>query len=627
MAGRIYQGGVSGIRAAFADATRQLEAERSFPPDPDPNMPRDGIKPGEWDGAPWDSLPPGCPVQVLGHDGDVTYCVSATGQLHEISRWDAAVLHRLFAPQLNYAYWAWPGWGDEKHVEDGEEKKVRRVKRLERDKAGACLISEGARMGLFDPTDRVRGRGGWKLSNGGFLWHSGEWLWRVEDKAGRSQLTAAKPQALDGMLYTRAPDVMIPWQEPVAAADSPAQQLLDDLGSWNWERPFLDPVLLLGWFGNGFFGGALDWRPTVFATGGKGVGKSTIQRILQALYGRAVHDTADTTAAGIYQRVKQDSLPVMVDELEARSDNRKAMAVIELARLAASGARLYRGGADHEGTSFQARNCFLFSAINAPPLKAQDKSRMAILNLTRLDRNRGMQKEPVIQAEWGRMILRQLMDGWIELQTRILPDWRKTLHLAGFDSRAIDTYGTLLATAELLVGPEKLASIGLPVDDQQRLGEVIKGATALERAEQLDNWETCIERLLDSTINNWKSGEKPTVGAVLEELERDNLGIQFARERLVHAGLGVRAVGDPGTGYCLAVPMTANNPALLEIFRDTEFADGVWTSALKQAPADIVLRGAGNKMNVKIGRSTKYCLLIDLGAYDRHMARRWGDEE
>merc|ERR1712078_195080 len=108
----------------------------------------------------------------------------------------------------------------------------------------------------------------------------------------------------------------------------------------------------------------------------------------------------------------------------------------------------------------------------------QDKTRMAVLNLKKLDKGHG--REPVVRDTDGRMLLRQIMDGWQEFRTRILPDWRKTLHLAGFDARAIDTYGTLLAAAEMLVGPEVLKDLGLEVSNQEALAEIIRAATSAE---------------------------------------------------------------------------------------------------------------------------------------------------
>ncbi len=90
------------------------------------------------------------------------------------------------------------------------------------------------------------------------------------------------PGEVDGMFYPQRPPITVPWREPVPPKDSPAKQLLEDLRSWTWERPTLDPVLVLGAIGVMFLGAALPWRPHLFLSGDKGVGKSTLQKVIRA---------------------------------------------------------------------------------------------------------------------------------------------------------------------------------------------------------------------------------------------------------------------------------------------------------------------------------------------------------
>jgi len=167
----------------------------------------------------------------------------------------------------------------------------------------------------------------------------------------------------------------------VGQEESPAQRILDDLQTWHWARPFLDPVLMLGWIATALMGGALRAQPIIFTTGGAGVGKSTLHELIKHTLNGAVMSTVDTSAAGIYQQIKQDSLPIMVDELESKAGGTRAQSVIELARVAYTGGEIFRGGQDHEGTSFTMRSSFFFSAINPPPMQTQDKTRMAVMKM------------------------------------------------------------------------------------------------------------------------------------------------------------------------------------------------------------------------------------------------------
>lgn len=611
----MVQRGIKGVRAHFTDAQERLV--REMPLDPPSNEVRRvggmDVQPGRWPGAPVDRLPPNCPVIPLGVDGDHMFFVDTVGQMRSVKQLDKKTLITLFALTPNFLQWAWPRWSA----------KTMTINGLEVDEAAACLAKACASRGLFSPQDKVRGRGAWRGANGSLIWHAGDRLFTMD--GGRLRQANAGTD-IGGVFYPRRPPIVEPWSERVTDDESPAQEIFAKLKTWNFERPLLDPVLILGWIGAAFLGGALDWRPSLFLTGGFGVGKSTLQAIFKTVLEDALLATTDTTQAGIYQRVRQDSLPVSVDELEADEDNRRGKKVIELARIAASGGMMLRGGAEHEGVQFEARNTFVFSAINPPPLGPQDRSRMAIINLGRLPQN--IENVVLTGVEvFGRQILRHLMDKWHDFP-RLLQLWKDDLRGAGLDSRGQDTYGTLLALANLMIGDEAMAEAGIPVTERAELGRMIAAATSAERAEQVDNWRRCLEHLLGSTIDAWKGGEKPTIGGVLDAYEMEaptydagDTPLSAARAKLAAAGLGLVLIEQqadehgvkPPPRPALAIPVSS--PQLAKIFAGTIWSQGVWTGALKQAPQAIVLRGADVKP-VKINKVASRCVLVDLRAFD-----------
>ncbi|MBB3386000.1 MULTISPECIES: hypothetical protein [unclassified Rhizobium] len=620
------QSGKKAARAIFEDALASID-EQTQRRDPDPNLLRNGIKAGTWEGYPHDNMPPDCPINVLGMKGETVYVIAANGELHEVSRWDHPTLVKLFSPYTNYLKWAWPAWTKAKIDPETEKVIEPKVDRVARDKAVEAIITEAGRKGLFDPKDNVRGRGGWKAQDK-FIWHSGTMLWSVdvetdqENKAKGWKLQASRPADYDGFFYKRDSETLQPWRTPVSRQESPAHELLQSLRTWNWERPYLDPLLLLGWIGSAFLGAALDVRPIVFTTGGPGRGKTTLHNFIKAIFGAALYSTANTTAAGIYQNIGQDSRPVAVDELERKGNSFKEQAIIELARQSYSGAKLYRGGSNHEGVEFELRSSFLFSAIIHPPLEHQDRTRMAILNLDKLDKSHG--RQPIIKEEYGRMILRQIMDGYHDFYWHILPKWKKWLSdpRLPFDARAIDTYGTLLACAELLVGEAGMIECGLRADDLvedgidiDHLVDTMKAATLEDMSEQKEKWQVVIERIMETTIDHWKGGEKITVGGALTALEGGFNTLDETRSLLASVGLGIRDRHSPRPGYCLAVPFSSSK--VDRIFDGTDYHRGGWTVALKQAPENIVLRRIERKhLQVKINRINQMCSIIDLEAYD-----------
>lgn len=271
--------GIKNVRAVFGDAMARLS--RSEPLDPPSDQERDGMAPGGWPGYPVSKLPPNCPVIPLGKDGDRTYFVDTLGQLRtvDVNKWGKKILLDLFADQPNYLQWAWPRWG-----KTG-------INGLEVDDACMSLIKAAAMRGLFNPVDRVRGRGAWRRAETGeLLWHSGEAIWRIS----KNKLEASRPGEVDGVFYPRRPPILEPWRESVPTDDSPAHDLLKAFRCWRWERPTLDPVLLLGWICSALIGGALPWRPTCFITGDYGQGKSTLHALVKDVLGDAVHTAAGT---------------------------------------------------------------------------------------------------------------------------------------------------------------------------------------------------------------------------------------------------------------------------------------------------------------------------------------------
>ena len=346
--------GIAAARGVWLDAQTEGARFVKRPDDPPPEKKRDGIAFGQWPGAPLDCLPPGCPVVPLGTDGKIDYFIDGLGQLIPVaaSEWGHKLLLKLFARTPNFVKWAWPRLNAEL-LKAG----TRVINGIEVNEAMACLMKASADKGIFSPNDRVRGRGAWTTRTGEFLWHAGD---RIFSVAG-DKLLEAPPGEIDGIFYPQRPPVTVPWRDRVPAEASPVHELLESLRSWNWERPVLDPLLVVGWIGVAFLGGAMEWRSHLFTTGDKGVGKSTLHFLLKELLGPCLQSTADTTPAGIYQRVRTDSLPVAIDELEATTDNRRVMGVVSLARLASSGAIMYRGGADHTGVQFTLRNTFFMS--------------------------------------------------------------------------------------------------------------------------------------------------------------------------------------------------------------------------------------------------------------------------
>ena len=587
---------------ALREVTREQEKRKEAVPIPQgPDYTRGDAYPGEWvpDAI---GLPPDCPVQPLGMDGDVIFLIDAMGQLAAVtpSSFGVGYIQRLFGKYIGYAYWAWPAYSKDNGITGFKAEKVRET-----------FYTAACNKGIWNAVEKVRGLGAWRGDDGELIVHCGDCLW-ID---GKRQDTGE----VGRYFYPKRPAIHGPWEETVGFEDNPARGLFKALKTWNWKRPDVDPLLFMGWLGVGMLGGALEWRPSMFLIGDKAVGKSSLQKIVSQVLGDGLVSSTDTTPAGIYQRVGNGSLPVAIDELEAEADNRRVTGVVKLARLAASGGLMLRGGQDHTGVEFQARSTFLFSAINPPPLAPQDLSRMAVISIDRLDPAK-VSDPPAIDENTGRKILRRMVDQWSQYEAT-WQAYREALREGGHDSRGQDTYGTFLACAHLMLGDEGMDEAGYRVDDLSGWGEILAAQGLSEKETAEENWKACLEHLLTSRVDAWRNGTQQTIGALLEgyrDSANSYLDVGKTRELLAQVDLGLLPKGqnkiDKASDF-LAIPN--KGPNLTNLFDGMPWGNSVWTYALRQGPPDIIeYRKEFNK--VKIGGVSRRVTLVNLTAFEAY---------
>lgn len=563
---------ITGICNALDEAKPLPRATREIDPEPDQGRVVNGIETRAGDWKPdMLGLPPDCPVKPLGVDGKIGWFMDPIGQLQNLEPpYGKGHLLGLFGGRDRYLAWAWP-----RHSKKG-------IDGYAAEHAAACLINSCFAKGQFSLAERVRGSGAWRDKGGNLVLHVG-------DKV----LIGGKlcdPGEIGDYVYTRRPPLERPWMRSIDLADDPALVVLPLLRKWNWGRPEVDPVLMLGWIGVAFLSGALPWRPAVFLTGDKSTGKSTLQRMLKAILGGWLVQSVNTTAAGIYQKVGHDSRPVALDEMEAKANSSRAKAVLELARQATSGGVMLRGGDKHTGVEFEARSAFMFSAINAPPLEPQDLSRMALLRLMKTTGDAPEIDEQRL-AMSGQMILGRLIHNWPRLPA-VKAAIDEQLTIGGHDKRGCDTFGTLLAIASLIVD-ERFDDLRVHLgDDLSPWGELLKAEGLVELEDALPNWLMCLNHLLTVDVEAWRDRGKQTIGEVAEQVHGGSLDIGDAKGLVAKAGLGLHR--DQGLEHSLFVPNVS--PRVRALYSDSKWAGeesaGAWSQALRQAPDGVCTPGA-----------------------------------
>lgn len=527
-------------------------------------------------------LPPGCPVVPLGFAGDTRYYLDAKRQLRELPDADhtRTRLLGLFHESKDFIYqqtqWVRQtddgiitGWRPERVAED--------------------LMASCGRAGMWDPTERERGRGAWRGENDELILHVGDQVLVFERGTESWQgRMALKPGVIRRCVYPLGERVGAP-AEKASEGDQPGEELFEILDTWAWRRGDLDATLLLGWICAAMIGGALRWRPAVWLTGGKGTGKSTLHELVKLLFDGALLSAADTSAAGVWQVLSHQSLPVAVDELEADEDNRKQLAVVKLARLAASGGKLIRGSDRHKAHEFTLRSCFMFSSVLMPPLMGPDRSRLAILELQDLPAE---QPAPVLEPAriraLGARLRRRMVDGWARFDAAI-EYYRRSLSEVGHTARGADQFGTLLACADLALFGDIDATAAYEWVQRMHAGSFS------ETADDLRDEEECLQFLLGWDADPYRGGEKLKLGEWVNRAAGrypDMIDQVREAERVIgRYGLRIENSQPQVAGKALErwLAVANNHRSLAQLFAGSRWqtpngSTGVWVQALRRLP-------------------------------------------
>lgn len=553
------------------------------------------IWPGKWEAAGFvdyrTGLPANCPVTPLGKLMDTFFFLDTLGEVHTLAA-NAGKGHidALFAGRNRYLLWAWPQWVVPKNPDDPPT-----VNNWKAEEARQALFAACAYKGTFELEDRVRGRGAWRDDDGGLIYHAGDavWIggqWRQPGEHGR-------------FIYPGRPKIGRPARRYEDAGEgSPGDLVLQGLQSWNWERGELDARLALGWLMTALIGGALTQRPVAYVVGGEGTGKSTLQALFRHMMNGALRATSNTTQAGIYQQVKQDSIAVMVDEMEAKADTRTTDKIIELARIAYSGDKMSRGGDKGIGQQFSIYSSFLFSSIALPAMSSADASRMALLMLR--ERERLAPGEPAaevlaalglrdakIAMAIGRALLKRLFV-WFEIEggvcrwDALVSVFRRALVKAGHEDRAADTFATLAAGCHVA-----LADAMAGEADAMQWADWLNPLSLAETADREKTWQRCWWHMMEARPEALKQAHHKTLGdAVLaaREAGHDDPG-DLAKTAAILGMAISRPRGEPPTfeHFRLFVPL--KSAALCTLFQGSDWAGrpgapGPWGGVLRQMP-------------------------------------------
>ena len=129
--------------------------------------------------------------------------------------------------------------------------------------------------------------------------------------------------------------------------------------------------LLVGWLLSSPFCGCLPFRPHMWITGDSSSGKSwVLNNFVRPLLGNnAAYLTGGTTEAGLRAKLRNDSIPVVIDEFESEDlqESKKRRVVLELLRQASSqtDATIVKSSQDGTARTYQICTSALLASVRS----------------------------------------------------------------------------------------------------------------------------------------------------------------------------------------------------------------------------------------------------------------------
>lgn len=508
------------------------------------------------------------PIIPLGEEGKLNvYWSQVNNRLYRLSANEHTSKHLLRMAKLqDFAQWLYP------HM---DEETIQKSRRVILDTAGDRLLELTAGMS-FD-SSRVRARGVWVDSE------AGEIIYNAGNACYLCSADAPTPQLVDKVrgryIYDAGTALPHPSAEPLT--DKEGASVVQFLEARTWDMPH-SGELLAGWLVCGMLAGALPFRPHVWVNAPANTGKTYLRDdILRILGAVAVPlDGAESTEAALRAELNGAALPVVWDELEQDSGDRRKESNIErivaLIRNATKGGVIKKavigGGA---AKTYEVRAAFMLFSIAHSLKKDSDMSRFLCLRLRKasntaiaaITTQQREGRELIAQSSFQPRLISRLLQQYPFIM-RNIAKVEAYLNERGHAPRRCEMLAALLAGSHALgVGGDITPALLAHAD------EVATSYSERDEQQQSDS-QRALETLLAHPIT--VKGRQLRLGQLVE-IEHDYLnGIapdEFIEERtdayaiLNGYGLGwhiSQAPSDKGAQYLRILPkMELLKPAFL----------------------------------------------------------------
>lgn len=425
--------------------------------------------------------------------------------------------------------------------------------------------------------DRTRGLGIWDGRGGVPVYNAGQACYTL-DASGN--IVPCSNIADTGIIYTRTEAAPLLNTPPLT--DEEGRLVMDYLTA----VPFREEhghVFMGGLLVSSLLSGYLSFRPHCWINAPAESGKTELRNTLLELTGNfsLSFEGAESTPAGVRQRLNGNAVPVLFDESEGK-DNRRNLSNIQghldNARSATRGGVVLKGNVDGTGQSFPLRAGFMFFSVDNQLNRASDLTRFVILTL---QKKTGQDVAPTlerIKTTRAAMLAAVTPEKLIARVLREAPSIKRNaetikreLETSGESGRRSELFGTILA------GAFNLTHSGPVTPEYLEDCKNIVAASRLAVAEENDS-ERCLRTALEYRDQN-------EGGLLLSELllhgihtgnENDQRSEKRNREAAARNGVALKPEG--GTPKTLFI--ACGHTAMKEIFKGTDWEGGNCKGAL-----------------------------------------------
>lgn len=332
------------------------------------------------------------------------------------------------------------------------------VVRTDWEAAVDALIRATNLTGQFDPEAQV-GLGTWKdggrivFNSGRGLWVEGEGPKRIDRFVGQKNYIVSR--------HCEMPD----FDNPFPAEAPEILELLKIIRSVHWapEGRNVSVMNMFGWLAIGPICGVLPWRPHLYLSGERGVGKSwIINNIINRIFGSyGANVKADSTESGLRNILNGNAFPLIFDEAEGETvEDRQRMAkIIRLARHSATpGESFVAQGVSGGGgqRQYAIKSTFLMCSITPQLTASADFTRFGRAHvmggLSHYDFVERLLEpaERLLTVEFSRRFMARMVIRASDMKP-VSQMMYQGLATYNMEQRLIDVYGTYLAGAWLLL--------------------------------------------------------------------------------------------------------------------------------------------------------------------------------